>query len=128
MNDFDDSRVTLCDGAIAVDGVMVSASRQFTRDPRLGHPTFAMLEAAYRRAWQPRMLRIPEGYKYCGSGLKHAAPFEDAVLPRELFGNDRSRADGKDYLCRECRNALERRRYAREHEGGVRVYRRREQV
>ena len=112
MNDFDDSIVVLCDGAISVDGVMVSASRSFRRDPRLAQPTAAMLQREYWRAiMTPRVLRLPDGYKYCSSGLRHDEPFADAVVPLTEFANDPRTADGKSYICRHCKKALDARRY-----------------
>lgn len=127
FNDYDDTRVVLCDGAISVDGIMISASRSFVRDVRLANPTPAMQKAAYwRDAMTPQHITIPEGYKYCQSGLKHAAPFEDAILPRDEFGNDHTQPDGKRRICTACRNEQERRAYARQHNAVVRLYRRRE--
>lgn len=124
MNDFDDTRVTLCDGAIAVDGVMVSASRSFQRDPRIAQPTDAMIARLFwRDVFTARLRIIPEGYKYCSSGLRHAEPFADAVLPVSEFGVDQRQPDGRNRMCKHCRNYLDRMRYS----GGrdVREYRER---
>lgn len=113
MTDFDDSRVTLCDGAISVEGVMVSASRSFVRDPRIAQPTDAMIARLFwRDVLTARIRLIPDGYKYCSSGLRHAAPFEDAVLPVTEFGVDTRNADGRNRMCKHCRNYLDRMRYS----------------
>jgi len=104
MNDFDDSIVVLCDGAISVDGVMVSASRSFRRDPRLAQPTDAMLEALYRRDVFTVRIHAPEpGKRWCSEC--DYWKFEDQ------FASDPRTHSGKSYICRDCKKALDARRY-----------------
>lgn len=135
-DNYDDSVVVLRDGSVTVDGVKYASSDTFQRDPRLRDPTAAMLAQAYwRDVTAPRIAPTPLGWKYCGSALKHAAPLDAtreekelytrAVLPRDKFGTRRTNPDGKDYLCTDCRNELDRRTYERSR-AVVRVYRRRE--
>lgn len=102
--DFDDDRVILSDGAISVDGVMVSASRSFVRDVRIGQPSAAMIEAQYRRElFAARIQPAQTGVKWCC----HCG--EWCIV--ELFAPDKRNFDGLTSWCADCRNAARRAGY-----------------
>ena len=104
MNDFDDSIVVLCDGAISVDGVMVSASRSFRRDPRLAQPTDAMIHATYLRDLLLAGIRQPEeGMFWC--------PKCQVWKWKDQFADDGRTHSGKSYVCRRCKSDADKRRY-----------------
>src|SRR4051812_11284322 len=65
---YDTGIVTIGDGSISVDGVMVRGSRSFVRDPRLGR----LVDERYRPqgragASRPERTHIPNHEKWCCS-------------------------------------------------------------
>ena len=104
MNDFDDTIVVLCDGAISVEGVMVSASRSFRRDPRLAQPTDAMIHALYLRDVFTARWRAPEpGKLWCSEC--------DCWKYEDQYASDPRTHSGKSYICRDCKKDADARRY-----------------
>jgi len=101
---FDDTLVVLRDSkTVHVAGHLETfgGSASFRRDVRLAHPTDAMLARVY---WQADHKPQP-GDLYC-SDCGH-------MKPPDEFGADKTRKNGKCYVCRACRNEQRRRMYAR---------------
>lgn len=103
---YDDTPVTLGDGTIAVDGMRVSGSVQFVRDPRLGRlaDTLGRLKATW-------MMRQPsDTIQMCSCKTHQGARW----LPIRAFAQDRTRPEngGLDVYCRTCRNRLDKDRRA----------------
>lgn len=118
-HNYDTDVVTLGDGMISVDGMLVSGSRQFARDPRLHVVTDAEEARLYREACKPHMQPPRPDEKWCSGVDKEGCGWRH----RAMFARDPTRNDGKDVLCKDCRNKLARQRYARDREAqGHTVY------
>ena len=140
---FDDGIITLGDGFIAVDGEMVSGSRQWGRDPRLHHATPHMVERLFRREVGTSPINLlPAGTKWC-SCYRHrdavvAAHYagtldktldfdlaEEGYMPVEYFSVDNRAFDKRQAWCRVCDAARKREAYALRAGRPVRPYARR---
>ena len=119
--------VTLGDGTLNVEGEFgfiekVTGSRIIRRSPH------ALSPDAEDRMYQNRSTIIHEGRvgeKWCQGVLGK----ECGWRALENFADDPTRPDKKNRICKECKNALDRYRYAAEKEmlgAQVRIYRRRE--
>lgn len=116
---FDDGIITLGDGAISVDGEMVSGSRQWVRDPRLHHPTDRMVEELFRRAVTISPCNpLPAGQKWCSEC--------GYVKDKSDFPPDVRSFDGCAAKCHACDAARKRRDYAASVGRDVRAYQRRQ--
>lgn len=119
---YDTDFVVLGDGKISVDGIMVSGSRGFVRDPRLGR----MVDERYKpqrnhRASRAEQMRALVGFKWCA----RCGDWQ----PIDQFSKDNRYHDKKHPECKTCRARHERQMYAliREAEGKqVRPYNRKE--
>lgn len=105
LHDYDDTRVILCDGAISVDGVMVSASRSFVRDVRIGQPSAAEIERQYRRE-----LYLMVNARPVQTGVKWCCHCGEWCIV-ELFAPDKRNFDGLTSWCADCRNTARRAGY-----------------
>lgn len=140
---FDDGVITLGQGAISVDGEMVSGSRTYRRDPRLHHPTTRMVEAQFRRAISEAVYApLPSGMKWCCCACHRESVVEawnagilDKTLdveqaergnmPIAYFGEDRRNFDRHKSWCKLCIARRERMAYAIKVGRPVRSYQRR---
>lgn len=104
---YDDARVTLGDGCLAVENAtlgaeMVSGSRSFVRDPRLSH---LVRGQGSSRPDHGHVVRMP-GMKWCS---EHDG---DGWMPESDFSPDSRYSDGKHPVCKLCRARHQRKLYA----------------
>lgn len=114
---YDDEEVILGDGAVSVDGILVSGSRSFVRDPRLARlsDTMGRLKAKWMLRQQADTIQM------C------SCPTHQGVrwLPLRAFALDRTRPEnsGLDVYCRTCRSRLDRDRRVHQAEANGRTLR-----
>lgn len=116
---FDDSLVVLGDGKISVDGVMVSGSRSFVRDPRLHSLADERFKPTRNRgASRAEVTHIPHDEKWCYSCGE--------VRPKHYFSPHPDTFDKLDPRCKGCENARKRVAYAQKIGHEPRSYKRKQ--
>lgn len=122
---YDDTRITLGDGAVDVDTMLgvekVLGSRSAVRDPRLQRLAASMMDTL------PPLWKAPTQMAQLAPGTKWCYVCGD-VRPKHYFSPDKRNRDGLDDRCKECENERKRKLYAQAVERPVRPYTRREQV
>lgn len=124
-----DDMITLGGDGVKVDGEYgfaekVSGSRRIPHRPYGLSPDAE--DRMYYDAWKPQIQEPRQGQKWCPGILGRGCDWRE----REMFADDKTRGDGKDVICKDCRNFARRFRYyvQRVTAGGtVRIYKRRQE-
>lgn len=103
VDGYDDTPVTLADGLISVDDVMVAGSRSFIRDPRLSRLADSTGRLKSNRALRTHLPALAATDKWCCSC--------GSIRPKSYFSPRKDTFDKLDPRCKLCENERKRKRY-----------------